>query len=144
MQTGSDNASSRWTHSSARLEHLPHMQGVPGSNPGASTKFPSPSQSISMRQMTDASSAVPEPCQRAAGPRKWLTLVSGRIRGGSIVCPTRRGGTAPCHILKSCRQVGRDAWRPVYPIRRQVLNENARSPGRGAVIIDPRDHVLPH
>ena len=28
----------RWTHSSARLEHLPHMQGVPGSSPGASTK----------------------------------------------------------------------------------------------------------
>jgi hypothetical protein len=35
--TGSDNACSRWTHSSARLEHLPHMQGVPGSSPGAST-----------------------------------------------------------------------------------------------------------
>jgi hypothetical protein len=29
---------SPWTHSSARLEHLPHMQGVPGSSPGASTK----------------------------------------------------------------------------------------------------------
>src|SRR5713101_5385860 len=30
---------SRWTHSSARLERLPHMQEVPGSSPGASTKF---------------------------------------------------------------------------------------------------------
>jgi hypothetical protein len=29
----------RWTHSSARLERLPHMQEVPGSSPGASTKF---------------------------------------------------------------------------------------------------------
>src|SRR5579863_4621050 len=27
----------RWTHSSARLERLPHMQEVPGSSPGAST-----------------------------------------------------------------------------------------------------------
>ncbi len=29
---------SQWTHSSARLERLPHMQEVPGSSPGASTK----------------------------------------------------------------------------------------------------------
>ncbi len=36
---GSDNALPRWTHSSARLERLPHMQEVPGSSPGASTKF---------------------------------------------------------------------------------------------------------
>ena len=36
--TGGDNASSRWTHSSARLERLPHMQEVPGSSPGASTR----------------------------------------------------------------------------------------------------------
>jgi hypothetical protein len=40
-RTGSDNASSRWTHSSARLERLPHMQEVPGSSPGASTKYSS-------------------------------------------------------------------------------------------------------
>ena len=32
-----NNSIPEWTHSSARLEHLPHMQGVPGSNPGAST-----------------------------------------------------------------------------------------------------------
>jgi hypothetical protein len=30
------DATLKW--SSARLEHLPHMQGVPGSSPGASTK----------------------------------------------------------------------------------------------------------
>src|SRR5579875_3860069 len=34
-----DNSCARWTHSSARLEHLPHMQGVPGSSPGASTRM---------------------------------------------------------------------------------------------------------
>jgi hypothetical protein len=34
-----NNSIPEWTHSSARLEHLPHMQGVPGSSPGASTKF---------------------------------------------------------------------------------------------------------
>jgi hypothetical protein len=47
--TGSDNACSRWTHSSARLEHLPHMQGVPGSSPGASTKVSPINSNISMR-----------------------------------------------------------------------------------------------
>src|SRR5260370_28388600 len=30
---------SQWTHSSARLERLPHMQEVPGSSPGASTNL---------------------------------------------------------------------------------------------------------
>src|ERR1700677_2031013 len=35
-----DNPMLRWTHSSARLERLPHMQEVPGSSPGASTKLP--------------------------------------------------------------------------------------------------------
>ncbi len=30
----------QWTHSSARLERLPHMQEVPGSSPGASTISP--------------------------------------------------------------------------------------------------------
>jgi hypothetical protein len=34
---GRDNPCSRWTHSSARLEHMPHMHGVAGSNPAAST-----------------------------------------------------------------------------------------------------------
>src|ERR1700724_2361363 len=34
-----DNPMLRWTHSSARLERLPHMQEVPGSSPGASTKY---------------------------------------------------------------------------------------------------------
>ena len=38
-RTESDNAFPQWTHSSARLERLPHMQEVPGSSPGASTKF---------------------------------------------------------------------------------------------------------
>jgi hypothetical protein len=32
----------QWTHSSARLERLPHMQEVPGSSPGASTIFSMP------------------------------------------------------------------------------------------------------
>src|ERR1035437_7298082 len=36
-RTESDNAFPQWTHSSARLERLPHMQEVPGSSPGAST-----------------------------------------------------------------------------------------------------------
>ena len=49
VPTGSNNASFRWTHSSARLEHLPHMQGVPGSSPGASTKFSPINSNISVR-----------------------------------------------------------------------------------------------
>ena len=36
-RTESDNPFPQWTHSSARLERLPHMQEVPGSSPGAST-----------------------------------------------------------------------------------------------------------
>src|SRR5271168_1364560 len=43
-----DNPMLRWTHSSARLERLPHMQEVPGSSPGASTNA---SSNLSVRSI---------------------------------------------------------------------------------------------
>jgi hypothetical protein len=54
-----NNSKPEWTHSSARLEHLPHMQGVPGSSPGASTKFSCKFKGRSRnRQLADRSTAA--------------------------------------------------------------------------------------
>ncbi len=71
---GVHNSFLRWTHSSARLERLPHMQEVPGSSPGASTIIPRPFRTgfaWGPREVACTGDLPVLRC-RSAGQQSWL------------------------------------------------------------------------
>src|SRR5216683_1827114 len=79
---------SQWTHSSARLERLPHMQEVPGSSPGASTNlFSRPRKGFSGF-----------PTQLSAA--RWI--VTGQSAGQSIGWTADDVGQRPAPKRRNC------------------------------------------